>query len=794
MFQQAELTSLHGDLARAQSAAEKGSALFAGRNPAWAWKFRLLQADILIRRGLSQDVLSLLSPPLPATLESGDLAVQRKTLQALAYAHLGRFEEAEQNLAEANELCQSSHCSVAGEVARGRGVVAVERDDLPQAEHFFRASLQDFRKKGDRFLEATALLNLGVVAMREQHYDESVDWSRSAFDVSHSLQAGLTEEKALGNLAWAYFKMGDFDQSLDMYGEAENRADQLGALLDQVRWLNSLGLVYHRIGQDAAAHGYYQKSLALARKIQSKAEIGDALTALAFLSVTTGQPQRAAEYGGQAFQMAHEENDRPAELYPLLAEGEAAARMKDTKRAEQVFTEVAKDPQSDPSLRWQAHNDLGNLYENGHRFAAAEAQYKQGLATLLGARSSIQHEEFRLPFLANAAHLDNDYIGFLVRQGQTGKALEVADASRAQTLMEGLGMATKSAPTALSNVHAIAAALGSTILFYRLGPRESYLWAVTSRRTELFRLPPESEIDPVVQRYRKAVAGPLNVLETNNPDGRQLYSTLIAPAEKLIPHNSRVLIIPDGSLNNLNFETLLVARPALHYWIEDVTVTNANSLRLLAAHRPPAKGAGKLLLIGDASTATGQFGELPNAGVEMESIENQFAPQARTVLARDLATPAAYLTSRPEQFAYIHFVAHGTASRLSPLDSAIVLSKSAPDDASKLYARDIIQHPLRADLVTISSCYGEGARAYTGEGLVGLSWAFLRAGAHNVIGALWEVSDTSTPHLMDNLYRELHKGASPAAALRNAKLEMLHSDGVFRKPYYWAPFQLYIGQ
>jgi CHAT domain-containing protein len=76
---------------------------------------------------------------------------------------------------------------------------------------------------------------------------------------------------------------------------------------------------------------------------------------------------------------------------------------------------------------------------------------------------------------------------------------------------------------------------------------------------------------------------------------------------------------------------------------------------------------------------------------------------------------------------------------------------------------------------------------------VGLSWAFLRAGAHNVIGALWEVSDASTPRLMDQLYDELKKGRSPEAALRSAKLSLLHSDGVFRKPFYWAPFQLYTG-
>jgi CHAT domain-containing protein len=152
---------------------------------------------------------------------------------------------------------------------------------------------------------------------------------------------------------------------------------------------------------------------------------------------------------------------------------------------------------------------------------------------------------------------------------------------------------------------------------------------------------------------------------------------------------------------------------------------------------------------------------------------------------------AAYLASNPERFSYIHFVAHGTASRLSPLDSAIVLSKgSAEDDSFKLYAREIIRHPLRADLVTISACYSAGERSYSGEGLVGLSWAFLRAGSRNVIAALWDASDASTQLLMDKFYDELDKGKSPDAALRAAKLALLHDSG-FHNPFYWAPFQLY---
>jgi CHAT domain-containing protein len=84
-------------------------------------------------------------------------------------------------------------------------------------------------------------------------------------------------------------------------------------------------------------------------------------------------------------------------------------------------------------------------------------------------------------------------------------------------------------------------------------------------------------------------------------------------------------------------------------------------------------------------------------------------------------------------------------------------------------------------------------RSYAGEGLVGLSWAFLRAGAHSVIGALWEASDETTPALMDSLYQGLGQGMTPAAALRNAKLGLLHSHTSLRKPYFWAPFQLYSG-
>lgn len=199
-----------------------------------------------------------------------------------------------------------------------------------------------------------------------------------------------------------------------------------------------------------------------------------------------------------------------------------------------------------------------------------------------------------------------------------------------------------------------------------------------------------------------------------------------------------------------------------------------------------------MLLLGDPVSPSQDFPTLPLFGYEMSKIESHFGKNQLTVFAGTNATPAAYLASHPSQYSYIDFVSHATASNSDPLDSAIVLSKSNADESSfKLYAREIIQDRIDARLVTISACYGSGTRLYAGEGLVGLSWAFLRAGAQRVVGALWEVSDVSTPRLMDSFYGHVAAGESPEISLRDAKLALIESSSRFSRPFYWAAFQMY---
>ena len=145
--------------------------------------------------------------------------------------------------------------------------------------------------------------------------------------------------------------------------------------------------------------------------------------------------------------------------------------------------------------------------------------------------------------------------------------------------------------------------------------------------------------------------------------------------------------------------------------------------------------------------------------------------------------------AHPERFALLHFTAHAAANVESPLDSAVILT--GPENAFKLYARDVAEQSLHADLVTVSACRSAGERAYSGEGLVGFAWAFLRAGARGVIAGLWDVDDRSTAELMDVLYGRLAAGDPAPRALREAKRSIMARGGNSARPYYWAPFQLY---
>jgi CHAT domain-containing protein len=785
-------------LAKSEQEAEGGYRQFYISNPDWAVQFELLQAEIMVQRGFFNDALTLLGNYQPDYNHPQE-TIRKLAIEADALTRQRQFLIANQKLKQADDLCRTKNIAYCGDVLRVHGILSVMQERILEANSYFLECLSFAKVDQDGFLEARASLNLGWLALQVNRFDEAVVWSQSGYQDAMKFNADDLAQEALGNLGWAYFQLGDDERALEFFLDAEKGAKKLGDIDAELKWINNAGAVYHDTGDSPHAAQSYRQALSLAMQIKSKEDVAYALEDLAQISVETGKLDEARGYLDQVTPLMNVGGNLLTAHIMLTQAMLAAARHQD-QQAETIYRAIQSNPANPTTTRLGAGDELARLFEQEGNPLEAERTYKAALTDFEAARAQLKHEDSRLPFAANATGIYDHYIHLLVEQGRAEEALTIADQSRARTLAQGLGV-DESKAARLSALHprAIAQSTGATLLFYWLGAQHSYLWAVTPAKITLIPLPAQKEIAQRVERYRRALLDGEDPERSGNEDGQALYQMLVAPAAKQIRPNAPVMILADGALSQLNFETLLAPGPgtSTHYWIADQTLVSAPSLELLAAARPAQSEGRKLLLVGNPVTASPEYPSLPHFGSEMNQISRHFGARSQAVFAGSQATPTAYLASHPAQYSYIHFVSHATASRTDPLDSAIILSGSAPsgsltgENTFKLYAREIIEHPLDARLVTISACNGSGTRAYAGEGLVGLSWAFLRAGAHNVIGALWEVSDDSTPRLMDGLYQGLQDGQPPSVALRNAKLGLLRSKSRFSAPFYWAPFQIY---
>ncbi|HEX3968190.1 MAG TPA: CHAT domain-containing protein [Edaphobacter sp.] len=790
---------ISGNLSHARKQSEEAYGRFKPDGSGWNSIFLVELAKVLVYQGESGRALSLLEPPLAAHpgMETGaETEVRRKLILSIAQVSLGHPDEAEATVHEAELECGG--CVSHAEILNAEGIIDINRNKLDEAERVLQTSLREAGLNKDRFLQTQTLMNLGVVALREDHYEDAAARFGNASALARSVGAKLALEKAVGNLGWIYYKTGDFPRALASYKEAEEQATELGVPKDQVLWLNNVGQSESRLGEVDAARLSYERSLSLAQSIEDQNEILILHVDLGYLLLQLGNPAAAETHIREATRMAAVRNNR-AQLDPMLLQALLLDARGDKEGAARTLVELDKRGAELPSVQWDAESNLARIYSETGRQAEADRWFRRSIDTFQHSRASLSSVDSTLPFLANGADLYTGYSKYLIDRGRAEEALSVIDESRAESLEDGLHLSRGSQKKKSSqelNARAIAARLQATILVYSLRPKISYLWAITPTRQQFYQIAGSETILPLVQAHTKMILASRDLLAQANAPGRSLYKELVEPAQDLIKKGSRIFIVGDDALSGLNFDTLQTPGDDSHYWIEDVAITNAKSLQLLSLREPKEARYGdrRILLIGDPVYRKDEFAELPNASAEMTEIASHFSADRREVFTGAEASPEAYQRSRAGEFSYIHFVAHGTANMTSPLDSAVVLSKDR-DDATvyKLYARDILKQNLHADLVTVSACNGSGVRNYSGEGLVGLAWAFLRAGSHHVIGAMWEVSDVSTPLLMDHLYGELEKGSEPDAALRSAKLAMIHTDGVFRKPLYWAAFQLYSG-
>jgi CHAT domain-containing protein len=595
---------------------------------------------------------------------------------------------------------------------------------------------------------------------------------------------------ALSNKGWCLYRLGEFDQSLALLQKLERMGTAGGTAQIPQEVYGHIGNIYDQRDDYTTARAYYLKALHLSEQRGERAWSAKWLGNLAHLSIQTKDWPSAATYNSQALSLARATGDKVAELHSLCDSAEILNGRGDFGGAVKLYQDVSNTETDDRVPALLAHAGLARLYAEHDRDTLADLQYADALNIVESRQSSLKEDEFKVSFVSVLISVHQSYIDFLMSHGRNERALEVAETSRARILQGRLGNRDKPLSVSAAAYQRLARESGLVLLSYSLGPERSYVWVTTGSGIVSYPLPPEEKIRSLVERYRAFVENMHNPLDTDDTSGDELYQAVLAPALGRIPAGSRLVIAPDQALHALNFETLPIPTPRKHYFLEDATVTVTPSLNLLIDRRAAATiGPSRLLLIGDPSSTDEHFPKLLNAAKEISLVQSHFPPAEVDSYREADATPAVYDKSPLDTFSYIHFTAHASTDRLVPLDSAIILSGT--DDSNKLTAREVMKHPIRARLVTISACRGAGAKTYGGEGLVGFMWAFFQAGARNIIAGLWDVSDDSTTQLMDSLYGELMQGKCPADALRSAKLDLIRANPTWRQPYYWAPFQLY---
>jgi CHAT domain-containing protein len=752
------------------------------------YQFRLLKAELVSSKDPNQ-ALKLIAADPPTELQTGEFAVRRKIIEALGHGYLQDYVAANGALDEAERRASLAPV-VLPNVVYARAYLLERQGNEAASQLALHRTAELAQLNKEWWLVADSYNFLASYEMDHERYDRAIDYLSTSLEQSKGTNSGI-EEISMGKLGWSYYQLGEAEQAISSLEYAKKLAEKISRLQDQQNWANDLGDVYQDHGDDADAEKNYLIAVSLARRLKDNVTLGGVLRNLSMLEIRRGNLEKAETYNQQAMEAVKTSADPSLHSDCIVTAAEIAEHRGQYASAESMLRSVA--PQiTDSSLSWRTESDLANVYVAEKKYPEADKEFRQAIHTVETARTAVQQEERRMSIL-DAWPFYDDYIRFLVSQDRKADALQVAELSRARTLSEGLKI-NHSGKTGAVNIRKVQGLLKSgqrVVLAYWLAEKESYLWAFTSSTFELYRLPPQSEIEAEIRSYSAQIQDHRGL--DDSVDGQKLYDMLVRPAAGLIAKNARVTIIPNRTLYTLNFETLVAGGGAPHYWLRDVAIETAGSVALLAeeSRRVSAKSR-DLLLIGAPVEARSQYPVLKFARQEMDNVKGHFPASAETVITGKDATPESYISSAPEKFRFVHFVTHGTASNVRPLDSAIILSPQQGSHEYRLFAREIVDRPIHADVVTISACYGAGTRTYSGEGLVGLAWAFMRAGAHQVVAGLWEVDDSATPELMNKFYDYLKQGATAAQALRAAKLDLMKEQG-YKYPFYWASLQLYTG-
>ncbi|HEY3441201.1 MAG TPA: CHAT domain-containing tetratricopeptide repeat protein [Paludibaculum sp.] len=666
---------------------------------------------------------------------------------------------------------------VARMVARGAGITSAEVTLLNNQANVYYF-LGRYSEANDRYQEALEIL------------------SRNADQEWHARRLQMTR----ANVAVLYQKLGQYGRALGVYQELSSGRTALTPG-ERAQMLTNMGVLYRRLGDPYKALDRYREAQSLFAEDKDRdGEIGVIKNMGIALTLDLQDPAGARPDFERALQLAEASGNRREATQALLYLSEASRRLhrlpeaaRQAERALAAATEMRA-----PEEVWKAQYVGGRVAEDAGQTADALVQYRGAIATIEAVRTGISTAGLRSGFLGDKRDVYDAAIALLARREapDVEEIFHYMEQGRARALRD--RVSASGGPTTIAAVQQRLAAGTALLEYWVAGASGAVIWITGSTAgLAVFDAPANGVIEAYLEQLRSGKA------TWGGASAGLGAATLGVLGQLGTPAPGNLIIVTDGRLQSLPFESLRVPGSA-DLVVDRYTVSYLPASSMLAAERAgrgwlapwrrvvlafasptaPAGAAGSTLF-------SESLDELPGATEEARAVAA--ATSGRSQVLAGAANLKRYVsTENLRGIPLLHFATHAVADSADPDRSRLVFTSS---DAGRpydfLFAREAAGLDLSSTmLVTLAACDTELGQSVAGEGIQGLSRAFLGAGAGSTVSTLWRISDRPSAGFMRSFYAALDGGESVAEALRTAKLEFRRAGGGMAHPRYWAAYVL----
>jgi len=717
--------------------------------------------------------------------------------------------------------------------------------DYDKALDFYGKSAKIFTALDDQYRAANALSNLAATYTNLGQYQKALDIQLKVLPMRQAVNNFDGAGTTLRHIANAYAHLDQKQKALDNYKQSIELLK--GNPRQLISAFRSQGNLYRDMGDTQNALASLNEALQISRNIGDRLSESDVLGCLAKLERDRGnltEAKRLLETG-----LTTTETVR----VNLKSQQMRATFFASVRKYHELYIDVLmRLHQQHPadgfdtaalqaSENARARSLLELLMEaNAQIHQGADVSLVEREQTLRQAISVKAEQQMRL---LSVKHTEEDAKNVSQDLDALATEYDGIQAKIRQTSPRYAAL-TQPVPLNLKEIQSELLDENTVLLEYGLGEDNSYAWAISPGSLKTFTLPKRSEVEAAARRVYDLVTAPDRNVAGESIEQRQKrlsqadadYPAAIAALSRMLLgpvgselKNKRLLIVAEGVLQYVPFSALADPDDGATPLIvkhEIVTLPSASVLGVLrretkerqpapksiavfadpvfdeqdgrlsgksevAAHAE-ADGAREVKRSAEESGLSG-FPRLRFSRDEANQIM-KFASRNNSLEALDFSASRANATSTELQnYRIVHFATHGIINSRHAELSGVVLSlvdQNGKPQNGFLRLYDIYNMNLKADLVVLSACQTALGRDIKGEGLIGLTRAFMYGGATRVVASLWQADDRGTAVLMSKFYEGLlSRRLSPAAALRSAQVAM-SQDKRWHNPRYWAAFTI----